>query len=1282
MAEHDRLYYTVQLEMKELRKQVSQFESEMAKMRGETDKTTAQMGQAFSKLGKLFAGYLTVDTLKNFVTKVVQVRGEMQALEIGFRTMLGSQEKATKLMQELSETALKTPFDFAGIAQGAKQLLAYGTQADEVNETLTRLGNIASGLKIPLNDIVYLYGTTQIQGKVWAKDIQQFMGRGIPIVQELAKNFNVTQDEIYSMVSASKVGFADVKKALENLTNEGGQFYNLMEQESKALTGQISNLEEDFTTMFNEIGESSEGFLSDAVSLVSALVKNYKDVARAIAVLVTTYGTYNAALQVNLAIQKKGALYNAVQNIMSMTKALKGAKNAQELFNAVAIKNPWVLLATAIVSTISAIMLFNSQSRKTEAGLKKADEAMGAINQTTQTFKSNIEGLTSALRDNSKSMQERMLAYLQFEKSTKNIHGFDGKQLKLPSAEEMMSMSAKDMDKLMIEVEFAKRWTETIKAYNEAQKRGVEERDFTEAKRLGAELDNIKKEYAERINMQEKALEQGSQLEVKNKAYYERLLKDETEMWEKMTAEEREAYRKTYEEKVKGYNEAIKGWEITEKKTKEAVNKQKEYNEALSEYKRILSELSTVGMTGFMAEEAQAKARLDETLAKLSELKAKGVDTSEGERKAKGRYDEDISDIQLRKAEEVANVYEKLNEQLRTTEQQRINDIEKEYDELIENIKEKFGDAESSPLVEQLNKAREVSKQIAQTEAQSARETTELEIEKIQLQADRNMGIISEQEYLDAILQTDIKIAETELAKLEAQAKVIENEEILLAIDKQRANLRELQTRKTQEEQTQTGIFSNNEDASKRKIEQMQGVADLLSTVTSSLSDIEGELGKIFQGISEGAQALGNSMSAVASGDKMAMIQSAAQGTADLIGMAVKSVQDGKKAREEWRKQEEEANAKLVKMRLDAMTYEESIFGDVGNEEQLLSLIEKRNMAQIELFKTIEKMEQEGQVKTGTKKIIDPSKVAKATGVGAGAGLAVGSLFGPIGAAIGTAAGAITGAIVGLFSRETVDVYDSLLSQYGELIDEKTMTLNEKLLADYDKLDEATKAMVDNAQELLETYKETKKEYEEQIAEMYGNIKQELSQNLADAFRNGKVYDAIDDFKDYLGERIAEVLQARAFERFFSEAMKGVEEVAKGDITDPEQIAVEIAKVQNVMTAERLNAYKMLMDGYQKAFSDMAGIDISGTKEAGQEAMSGAISSMTEDTASALNANFMGLKVSAQEINSKVASISDNIPIVNDLLSRGVEYQRRTADNTDVMVEELRTIRRDGVIMR
>lgn len=254
----------------------------------------------FAQKGAMYIQtYLVGQGMMNLLNSIVQVRGQFQQLEIAFGTMLGSEEKANALMQQMINTAAHTPFDLQGVAEGAKQLLAYGESADKVNDTLVRLGNIASGLSIPLNDIVYLYGTTMVQGRLYAQDVRQFTGRGIPLVKELAQMYGVTAEEINNMVSAGKIGFPDVEKVLNKLTDAGGQFYNLMEKQSASLTGMISNLEDAWDSMLNDIGKQNQDAFAGAIESATYLVEHYQTIINVLKAVAVGYGTVKAAIVLN-----------------------------------------------------------------------------------------------------------------------------------------------------------------------------------------------------------------------------------------------------------------------------------------------------------------------------------------------------------------------------------------------------------------------------------------------------------------------------------------------------------------------------------------------------------------------------------------------------------------------------------------------------------------------------------------------------------------------------------------------------------------------------------------------------------------------------------------------------------------------------------------------------------------------------------------------------------------------------------------------------------------------
>lgn len=343
----------------------------------EIEKNGLGIEDMFNKMTKAAAAFGAGFTAKELIQNIIQVRGEFQQLEVAFTTMLGSSEKANVLMAQLTETAAKTPFDLQGVANGARQLLAYGTSAEDVNETLIRLGNIAAGLSQPLGDLVYLYGTTMTQGRLYTQDLNQFTGRGIPMIKELAKEFGVAESEIRGMVEAGMIGFPEVQKVIQNLTNEGGMFFNLMQEQSKTITGQISNIGDSFSMMLNDIGKANEGIINDALSSVSYLIENYEKVGKILIELVGTYGAYRTALITISAIEnlRYQATLAHMAGLTKMQAIITVLKTKTDALNVAMAKNPYVAVAAAVAALGLGIYKLVTYQTEAEKALERLDAA-------------------------------------------------------------------------------------------------------------------------------------------------------------------------------------------------------------------------------------------------------------------------------------------------------------------------------------------------------------------------------------------------------------------------------------------------------------------------------------------------------------------------------------------------------------------------------------------------------------------------------------------------------------------------------------------------------------------------------------------------------------------------------------------------------------------------------------------------------------------------------------------------------------------------------------------
>lgn len=440
-------------------------------------KSVTNEGKALDDMFKKIAGGVATMAAGLSATaltkKIFDIRSEFQQLEVAFSTMLKSEEKANKLMKDATEFAATTPFDLKGVAAGIKQNLAYGASVETVIDEMRMLGDVAAGVGAPLNDLVYLYGTLRTSGKVATIDIRQFAGRGIPIYEELAKVLGVAKNEVAGLVTAGKVGFADIEKAFQNMTSAGGMFNNLMANQSKTLQGQLSNLEDSIDMMFNEIGQSTQGVMADSLSLVSKLVDNYKEVGRILGVVVAGYGTYKAALLAVAAVEKVQTTAKAVKHFLELTKVMKTATAAQTAFNTAALANPYVLAAAALATLVAGVIAFTKHKKaEVEAQKEASREVAEEVNE--------VNTLAAKLKDANTKEDERVKALERLKEIAPDV--VDG-----------IDSEAESLDNLNAQLEEYN----TLKQLEIALKVSTQYIDFTEALQS---LNDTKAEMQEKKN--------------------------------------------------------------------------------------------------------------------------------------------------------------------------------------------------------------------------------------------------------------------------------------------------------------------------------------------------------------------------------------------------------------------------------------------------------------------------------------------------------------------------------------------------------------------------------------------------------------------------------------------------------------------------------------------------------------------------------------------------------------------------------------------------------------
>ena len=438
------LDFEARLRLEKLEEGLKDMEKLMKDSMQSSQKETDKLQQSIDKLTKGAMAFFTISKAYEFTQKIIAVRSQFQQLEIAFGTMLKSKEKANALMAQMTDLAAKTPFGLQEVSEGAKRLLAFQVPAEEVTETLRRMGDVAAGLGVPMGQLIHVYGQVKAQGKLMTNDLYQFMNAGIPIIAELSKVVGKSETEIKDMVSAGKIGFAEVQAVIKGMTDEGGLFYNLMAEQSKTLSGQLSNLEDNFDNMLNEIGKATEGIASGAISSVAFLVENYQTLGKIIAGLIATYGAYRTAVLVNIALTKGWAVAAKEDAIAKgiQTIATNAATVATKALNAAMKANPYVLVATAVVGLVSAVVLFNKEMTVAEKAQKAYNEEQERQKGVLQKEREEYEQLIDVVKDENQSKGKRIEAFQRLQSLYPDIFS------KYKTEEELIKNIAKALKEL------------------------------------------------------------------------------------------------------------------------------------------------------------------------------------------------------------------------------------------------------------------------------------------------------------------------------------------------------------------------------------------------------------------------------------------------------------------------------------------------------------------------------------------------------------------------------------------------------------------------------------------------------------------------------------------------------------------------------------------------------------------------------------------------------------------------------------------------------------------
>lgn len=1352
MSDEGKIAYGIRMDTSQLQQDADKAKKVFKNLSDTTQQEGAKMDNTFAKLGAGIGVALSIAQVGMFAKQIATVRGEFQQLEVAFKTMLGSKVQSEKLMAQMIQTAATTPFDLKTVAGGAKSLLAYGSAAEEVNGELVMLGDIASGLSIPLGDLVYLYGTTRTQGRLYMQDFNQFMGRGIPIAEELAKQFGVQKDKVRDLVTEGRVGFPEIQKALKGMTSDGGRFSGLMEATSKTITGQMSNLGDSISQMMNEIGKSSEGAISGTIAGAAMLVENYEKIGRLLAVLITGYGAAKAATIAYAAAQ---TLVNAnavatrylgmSQAIGALTISHKAAAvgialqaKAQAALNAVQRLNPYVAVTSLLIAMAAALWALKDRTTDAEKATEEFNKRQKEAADAEQERKQATDELIDSATNMNLSDKQRAEAMMELRRIYPGL--LNNIQLETLSLEELLDVKMRlaeydankaglkfkqDYDAQVntikkLEAEIQKlnglnpEYTETqrtilqqrlnkeramLKEYNQQANKDRETAFIAGIGKLGdaelkrqisireqtlyalkgknettvAKVGSLGYFTADELKAQNEALQvelsSRSQIIVKDKAYWEERKKVAQAAQDALGQEK--VNSKEWKDQQKIINESDRALSARSNKTRRAGAGSSQTN-TIDEVVAV-SDKELIRKREDLQLEARESAISIQKDGTEKQLQAIELDNDRKMQQLKRMQEDELAEIlkyETDKWQAAGKVGEKpttatlpesslaayktMAESQKAAYLQAKEQTWKEalakyetYKERENAINEKYTQFENDLANSPASEATRTAK-LKKAEAERKKELKAIQDEILEASGLLDLYTGNGAEFINKkiaeaypLLEDISKLTQKELKNLgEYIDKIDFTPEQIASIKEAGLTLEEFIKLLEKYKKQATG------DTDDQGFKNIQKLAAQLSAsfrdLGNALESFDGVIADIGAGLAGAASQVDN---VVVMFDKEATIgdkiSAGISGIADILSMVGAQIAANKKAQEEWSDAIAESNHQLALGRIEALEAKETnIFGVENPYARAISGAKQYAQSMAELNAMTSALAG-GQVQTGTKKVVSWGNVGKGAGAGAGAGAAIGSMIMPgIGTAIGAGIGALIGGITGALSRKTVPVMESLVSKYGELFNSETFELNPAILADYNKLDDATKKLVDNWDEIKDKAKEAEEQMRETFRDLAGNIGDDLSSALINAFKNGDIYKSLDEFKKAVSKTIESIIQQMVFSKYFENLFTRLEEemTSSFDAGGDQTIVDDIMKFMSDYPGQ-VEAYNKEMLALQE-WALKEGYDLFQSND--RTGVSKGIASASQDSIDELNGRFTAIQGHTYSINQQMKQVINN----------------------------------------
>lgn len=533
-----------------------------------------------------------VGVLKALGSEIIRVRGEFQAADTAIQTLLGSKEKADALMSQVREYAKISPLEFSDVTQATQMMLGFNIEAEKVPRYLQAIGDVSMGDTQRFNSLTLAFSQMSAAGKLMGQDLNQMINAGFNPLQIMADKTGKSIATLKDEMSKGAISAEMVQQAFIDATSAGGKFYNMSENASKTINGQLSMMQDAMDSVFNELGQKSEGVIIKGIQTTTSLIENYETIGKVLAGLVATYGAYRTAVMLVTAAESKHTIVE-----IGLTNARVLARKVQLALNASMLTNPYVALGTVIIGLTATMLALSDSTTIAEKAQKRFNDEQDKMIQQETDRKNQVESLIRIIQDETETELAKISVYEQLQKLSPAITG----AYKL---EELAVLDLAEANKLLNKERDTNTYDSYIRNIDESTQRLKKLREdngrligVSPSTGIPLTVNNNKAiaEEEERIKLLQKALENfkrklsksttdTTKEEIKNKSYWEKQKKEAEAARDALAVSEKNSKKwNEYTKQIQEAQEQIDKYSNSNEKDKSTDNQLKQQEKLIDE---------------------------------------------------------------------------------------------------------------------------------------------------------------------------------------------------------------------------------------------------------------------------------------------------------------------------------------------------------------------------------------------------------------------------------------------------------------------------------------------------------------------------------------------------------------------------------------------------------------------------------------------------------------------------------------------------------------------------